>query len=172
MPSLTDEEFADEIRRSAEDAEDVPPRDRADRAYDRIRRSIERYLEQRGSAVGTVGEFLMLVPDVFILLWRLANDKRVGGKNKMLLGSAIAYYVFPFDFMPEGIVGPMGYLDDLVFAVIVLNKVIGEVDESVIREHWSGKTDVLDSIKNVLNAAENLVGTDVFSKVKKAATKR
>ena len=44
----------------------------------------------------------MLVPDVFILLWRLTTDRRVSGKDKVLVGSALAYFILPLDFMPGG----------------------------------------------------------------------
>lgn len=163
--TLTDDEIGAEIRGGA--SAEVLTQDRAGRTYDRIRSTIERYLEERGSAVGSIGEYLLLVPDIFILLWRLSNDARVSGKDKMLLLSSIAYYVFPFDFLPEGLMGPVGYLDDLIFAVMVLKKILAETDEAIVREHWSGKADILDSIRNVLHAAENLVGSNVLSKVKK-----
>jgi len=141
--------------------------ERAQRFYDRIRGSIQRYLDRHGGVMEKTGEYLLLVPDVFILLWRLVKDARVKGKNKALLVSALAYYISPFDLIPEAIVGPIGYLDDLVFAVYVLNKVLGEVDASVLREHWSGDSDVLDSIQRVLNAADSLVGSKILSRFKK-----
>lgn len=140
---------------------------RAERTYDRIRANIQRYLDRRGGVVEKSGEFLLLVPDFFILLWRLANDSRVTGKNKVLLLSGLAYYVLPFDFIPEALVGPIGYLDDLVFAVYVLNKMLIDTDVAILREHWSGKSDVLDSIQRVLNAADSLVGSDLIARFKK-----
>ena len=163
--SATDAEFAREIHDAAE--HEQFPRDRATRFYDRIRNTIQRYIDSKGAVVGKTGSFLLLVPDVFILLWRLTTDARVNGKDKVLLGSAVAYYVMPFDLLPEAILGPAGYLDDLVFGVYVLNKILGNVDASVLREHWSGSEDVLDSIQNVLNAAESLVGTDLVGRIKK-----
>ena len=163
--SATDAEFAREIHDAAE--HEQFPRDRATRFYDRIRNTIQRYIDSKGAVVGKTAGFLLLVPDVFILLWRLTTDARVNGKDKVLLGSAVAYYVMPFDLIPEAILGPAGYLDDLVFGVYVLNKILGSVDASVLREHWSGNEDVLDSIQNVLNAAESLVGTDLVGRIKK-----
>jgi len=165
VAAATDTAFAREIQDAAE--QDQLPRDRATRFYDRIRNTIQRYIEGKGAVLGKTAGFLLLVPDVFILLWRLASDSRVNGKDKVLLGSAVAYYVMPFDLIPEAIVGPGGYLDDLVFGVYVLNKVLGSVDASILREHWSGSEDVLDTIQNVLNAAENLVGKDLLGKIKK-----
>ena len=163
--SATDAEFAREIHDAAE--HDQFPRDRATRFYDRIRNTIQRYVDKKGALVGKTAGFLLLVPDVFILLWRLTTDSRVNGKDKVLLGSAVAYYVMPFDLIPEALVGPAGYLDDLVFGVYVLNKILGNVDASILREHWSGSEDVLDSIQNVLNAAESLVGTELVGRIKK-----
>jgi uncharacterized membrane protein YkvA (DUF1232 family) len=139
---------------------------RAQRFYDRLRKNIQGYLDNMGGVVEKTGEYLLLVPDFFILLWRLVTDPRVNGKNKVLLGSSIVYFIIPLDFIPEALVGPLGYMDDLVFAVYVLNKILGDIDASVVREHWSGDSDVLDSIQKVLNAADSLVGTDVLGRLK------
>jgi uncharacterized membrane protein YkvA (DUF1232 family) len=169
-PAAADEEFAQQIRDAAEEADELP-RDRATRFYDRIRNTMRSYVEKKGAILGKTADFLLLVPDVFILLWRLAIDARVEGKDKVLLGSAVAYYVMPFDLVPEAIVGPIGYLDDLVLGVFVLNKVIGSVDPNVIREHWSGDENVLDMIQRVLNAASGLIGDDTTSKLRKMMAK-
>lgn len=168
-PAGMDDDFAREIREALQDElpKDELPRDRATRFYDRIRGTIQRYVDGKGKVLGKTAEFLLLVPDVFILLWRLTTDSRVNSKDKILLGSAVAYYVMPFDLIPEAIVGPIGYLDDLVFGVFVLNKILGSVDASIVREHWSGSEDVLDSIQRVLNSAESLIGKDLAGKIKK-----
>jgi uncharacterized membrane protein YkvA (DUF1232 family) len=141
--------------------------DRATRFYDRMREAIRGYLERKGALAGKTGEYLLLAPDVFVLLWRLVNDARVNSKNKMMLGSGLAYYFFPLDIMPEGFMGPVGYIDDLVFAVYLLNKMLSDTDPQVLREHWSGSDDVLAMITNVLNAADNLVGSDILGRIKK-----
>ncbi|HET8774557.1 MAG TPA: DUF1232 domain-containing protein [Thermoanaerobaculia bacterium] len=160
------ENFEETMRESAEVTGPVS-RDRADRFYDRMRESIRRYLENKGPVAGTTSEYLLLAPDVFVLLWRLVNDSRVNAKNKVMLGSGLAYYLFPLDIMPEAFLGPIGYLDDLVFAVYLLNKMLADTDPAILREHWSGRDDVLDSIRKVLNAADNLVGKDILGKLKR-----
>lgn len=149
------------------DATEDVSSDRASRYYDRIRRSIHDYLETKGKLAGKTGELLLLVPDIFMLMWRLATDGRVDGKNKLLLGSGVAYFLFPLDIMPEGLLGPAGYADDLVLAVFILNKMISDVSLDVIREHWSGSEDVLESIRKVLTAADGLVGSDLLNRIKK-----
>ena len=165
-PDVTDDEFA----RNVTDLADAGPinEGRVQRFYDRVRTAIHDYIARKGgSTLGKTADFLLLVPDVFILLWRLFSDGRVEGKNKVLLGSAIAYYIFPFDIMPEALLGPIGYMDDLVFGVYVLNKVLRDTDANVLRQHWSGSSDVLDSIQRVLNAADQLVGKEFLGRIKK-----
>jgi uncharacterized membrane protein YkvA (DUF1232 family) len=166
-PNAASEADFEEGMRDAAESTSTMSQDRAQRYYERVRTSIQNYLAKKGSVVGKAGEYLLLVPDVFILLWRLTTDGRVNNKNKVLLGSSLAYYIFPFDIIPEAIVGPMGYLDDLVFGVYVLNKILGDTDAAIIREHWPGNTDVLDVIQRVLNAAENLVSSDLLARFKK-----
>lgn len=164
---MSEQDFEETMRESAEVTGPVS-RERANRFYDRMRESIRHYLENKGSVAGTTGEYLLLAPDVFVLLWRLVNDGRVSAKNKVMLGSGLAYFLFPLDIMPEGILGPIGYLDDLVFGVYLLNKMLTDTDVAILREHWSGRDDVLATIRNVLHAADNLVGKDILGKIKNA----
>ena len=163
---VSDDDLNEAMRESTELSAPVS-RDRAERFYDRMRDGIRRYLDKKGALAGKTGEYLLLVPDVFMLLWRLVNDKRVNAKNKVMLGSGLAYYLFPLDIMPEGFLGPIGYLDDLVFAVYLLNKMLTDTDVEILREHWSGRDDVLVAIRNVLNAADNLVGSEILGKLKR-----
>lgn len=146
-------------------------RERATRFYDRIRASIHDFTERKGRVLGKTAEYLLLVPDIFILLWRLTTDARVHGRDKVLLGTAVAYFILPFDLIPEAIVGPIGYMDDLVFAVYVLNKILTSTEPSVLREHWSGSDDVLRVIQRILNAADELVATNISGRLKKMIKK-
>ena len=164
--SLNPETIDETLRKSTEVSGPVS-RDRADRFYDRMRESIRTYLEKKGTAAGAAGEYLLLAPDVFVLLWRLVNDSRVNGKNKVMLGSGLSYYLFPLDIMPEAVLGPIGYIDDLVFGVYLLNRLLVDTDVEILREHWSGRDDILDSIRNVLSAADNLVGSDIMGRFKR-----
>ena len=136
------------------------------RFYDRTRASIQRYVASKGSALEKGAEFLLLVPDFFMLLWRLVNDARVTGRNKVLLGSGIAYFVSPIDLVPEAFLGPIGFADDLVLAVYILNKILTDTSIDIVREHWSGSKDVLITIQNVLNAADQMVGSNLLNKIK------
>ena len=163
---ISEEDIAETLADAAE-ATGTVSQERAERYYDKVRTRIARYLEKKGGVVEKGGDLLLLVPDVFILLWRLANDGRVSGKNKVLLVSAIAYFIFPFDIIPEALLGPIGYMDDLIFGVYVLNRMLIDTDADILRSHWSGNEDVLAAIRRVLDAADSLVGPDFLGKLKK-----
>lgn len=143
-------------------------RRRANRFYDRLRAKVARAVEDRGTP-GNVAELLLFVPDVFILLWRLAMDARVEIKNKLLLGTTVTYFIFPLDFIPEALLGPVGYMDDLVLAAFVLNRMVNSIDKKVLREHWSGNRDLLEVIKRILQLSDQVVSTDLVKKIKRIA---
>jgi uncharacterized membrane protein YkvA (DUF1232 family) len=137
-----------------------------------LRKQVAGSLAKKSRVAGKSAELLMFVPDVFILLWRLSKDRRVSGKDKVLLASAIAYFILPIDIIPEAIVGPIGYLDDLVFAAYVLNKILNHNDDEILREHWSGSGDVLDVIRQIVQTGDSLVATGVLKKIRKLIRKR
>ena len=77
-----------------------------------------------------------------MLLVRLSLDKNVPTQARMLIGGALAYFVLPFDLLPEAIVGVGGYVDDLVLATAVLSQAFGGELEPYARKHWSGSEDL------------------------------
>ncbi len=140
---------------------------RADRFYDKMRAKIHDYIESKGEALGTAADYLLAAPDVFILLWRLVQDPRVRTNDKMLLGTGVAYYIFPIDLLPEAFLGPMGYTEDLVFGVLILAKLLKDTPAEVLEEHWSGNGDLLEMIRNVLESAEQMVSKDILDRIRR-----
>src|SRR5262249_17018590 len=100
-----------------------PPQSELLSFYDRLRRRILATVERRaGKLSADAVRALLLVPDVFMLLVRLTLDKEVPGSTRAMIGGALAYFVLPIDLLPEAILGPVGFLDDLVLAVAVLSQ--------------------------------------------------
>ena len=141
--------------------------------YDRLREAIFKVVEKRGGKLseGTV-RALMLVPDVFILLVRLALDKEVPGTSRALIGGAIAYFILPFDLLPEAILGPAGYLDDLVLATAVLAQAFGGDLEPYARKHWSGKEDLRIVIRDISETAQSLLGQNLYDRLRRLLSRR
>ena len=137
------------------------------RFYDSLRKKIEAFIREKMGDTQSekVIPYLLLVPDIFVLLVRLIKDNRVSVKSKAILMVAILYFMAPIDIIPEMFFGPMGYIDDLVLAVMALNKIIGEVDESILREHWNGKENLLHVMQDVIEKADELVGSKRLDKI-------
>jgi uncharacterized membrane protein YkvA (DUF1232 family) len=162
----SDADFDEVMRESSELSAPISS-SRAERFYDRMRERIRAYLDKKGTVAGATGEYLLLAPDVFVLLWRLVNDPCVNSKSKVALGGGLAYFLFPLDMMPEAFFGPVGFIDDLIFAVLLLKKVLADTDVAVVREHWSGRGELLTMIEKVLSSAEQLVGSELLGRFKK-----
>jgi uncharacterized membrane protein YkvA (DUF1232 family) len=100
----------------------------------------------------------MAAPDLFHLLVKLSLDKDVPAKEKAKLAAAITYFISPLDFIPELILGPIGYVDDIAIAAYVLNNLINEIDPEIIKKYWAGDTDILFLIKKILQVSDEMVG--------------
>jgi len=141
--------------------------------YDRLRERVVAAAEGKGGKLGPGAvRALLLVPDVFMLLVRLALDKSVPASARMLIGGALAYFVLPIDLIPEGIVGVGGYVDDLVLAAAVLTQAFGGELEPYAQRHWSGSKDLRVVLRDVAYTAENLVGTKVYGRLKALLARR
>ena len=111
-------------------------------------------------------EYLLAAPDLFHLLCKLSIDSDVPVKEKAKLAGAIAYFISPIDLVPEALVGPIGYIDDISLAAYVLNQIVNKTDPDVINRHWAGEGDVLDLIQNILSKADEMVGSGLWLKLK------
>ncbi|WP_066639756.1 YkvA family protein [Desulfolucanica intricata] len=135
------------------------------RFYEKLRQKIKGFAYKAGKPNDVVIEYILLLPDLFVLLLRLMKDKRISIKNKAMLGAAIAYVVSPVDFIPEAVFGPVGFTDDLIAVIVALNKIMNDTPYGIIREHWSGEKDIIDTIQRILNKADDLVGRGVYNKI-------
>ena len=168
------DQLARETERSAgEEALDTLPSTGLLSFYDRLRRRIERTLERRGGKLGQgAASALLLVPDVFVLMLRLAMDKDVPKSTRTVLASTLAYFVLPLDLMPEGVIGPTGYLDDLVLALSVLSRTFGKELEPYAEKYWSGSQPLRGVLSDVLTSADRLLGSNLYDRVQALLEKR
>lgn len=141
--------------------------------YDRLRERVTDTVEQRGGKIGSgAAQALLLVPDIFMLLVRLSIDKEVPRSTRMLVGGALAYFVLPADLMPELVLGPMGFLDDLLLSVAVLAEAFGDDLEPYAEKHWSGSRKLRTVLGDVLHSAKSLVGVNVYERLRSLLSKR
>lgn len=131
--------------------------------YVKLRQKIDAYLLKKDAKYR---EFLLLAPDLFHLLVKLSLDPRVPTEKKIKFVAVIAYFISPLDLLPEMFLGPLGYLDDIALTAYVINEYINESDPAVVRELWAGDQDVLTSIKNIITAADKLIGSGLWKKLR------
>lgn len=145
--------------------------------YDKLREKIIHAVEKRREGRGgklTEGAVraLLLVPDVFILLARLALDKNVPASTRALIGGALAYFVLPVDLLPEAILGGAGFMEDLVLAAAVLSQAFGGDLEPYARKHWSGSEDLRVVIRDISETAQSLLGQNLYDRLRKLMGRR
>jgi uncharacterized membrane protein YkvA (DUF1232 family) len=135
--------------------------------YQRLRERIREWLESEDAKASQWSEYLLFAPDLFHLLWKLTADPDVESRDKVKLAAAIAYFISPIDLIPEAIVGPIGYVDDIALAAHVLHSMVNHTDPEVLRRHWAGETDVLEVIQRILAVADRMVGAGLWRKIKR-----
>ncbi len=129
-----------------------------DQFYNDLRQKISGYS-------GRYSEYILLIPDLFLLITRLMLDKRVDSRYKVYLGAALTYMVSPIDLIPDRLFGGLGYIDDIAVMVAVLNIMLKEVDNQIILESWSGDADLLATVRKFLDQADQIIGKQRLDKI-------
>ncbi len=112
--------------------------------------------KEKSEMKSRMSNFLMFLPNMFMLLGRLIKDSRVPIAEKALFGAAIVYVIMPLDFIPD-IFPFIGQVDDLYLVALTLLRLINRTDETVIREHWSGGGDVVKLADSIAGIAPMLL---------------
>ena len=134
--------------------------------YEDLRKKIMGWTkEQLGSLGGKLGEYVFLLPDFFILICRLAMDKRVPVKQKMIVAGIITYVMMPIDLIPD-FIPVIGLVDDLVLVVLGLNLILNEIDPKILLDNWSGEGQVLDHLQKITALADRFLDKHLLQKIK------
>ncbi len=139
--------------------------------YEDLRKKIKDWTHHKGGALGgKLGEYLFALPDLFVLVCRLASDKRVPMKKKVVVAGIISYVLMPLDIVPD-FIPVIGYLDDLVLIVMGLNIVLNDIEKKVLLDNWSGEGDLLDLMKKISYTAEQFMNKNVLQRIKNWVSK-
>ena len=134
--------------------------------YQSFRKKMKWWEKSEDGKTNKYVEILMFGPDLFHLLCKLVVDDNVSVTDKAKLGAAIAYFISPVDFVPEALMGPVGYVDDIAVAAFVLNSIINNTNPEIVKKHWAGEQDVLEVIKKIISIADNMVGSGIMKKIR------
>ncbi len=134
--------------------------------YQRLRGRMRSWAESEEGRKYRWTEYLMMAPDLFHLLCRLTIDPDVLFTDKLKLGAAIAYFISPFDIIPEVILGPIGYADDIVIAAYVLNSIVNNTSPEVVSRNWAGEGEILELSQKLLHKADEMIGAGTWQNIK------
>ena len=133
--------------------------------YNKLRKTVKVWAGGEGSTTSRYAEYILAAPDLFMLTVGLSRDERVSSKLRTKLAGAVAYFINPFDLMPEAILGPPGLVDDVALSAYVLYELMENTDPTVIREHWQGDADILELIRQTLTVADTMVGGPIWRRL-------
>ncbi len=128
---------------------------REKRLYDRLR---ARVVSSAPGARSGLRDMILALPDLVVLLGRLARDPRVPTGCKIIALLGISYALSPLDLLPDLLLGPLGLLDDLLVVVAALSRILNYVHPDLVRSHWSGQEDLLTALQRVTSWAESWMG--------------
>ena len=134
--------------------------------YQKLRLKIKAWAEKEENQSYQWIKWLLMAPDLFHLLIRLTADPDVPMKEKARLVAVIAYFISPIDLLPEIILGPTGFLDDIVLSAYALNSIVNKIDVTIVQKHWAGEGDVLLVIQQILDVADRMLGSGLFKRLK------
>jgi len=139
----------------------------SDDFYQKIRVDIRKWLQTKAGKGYKWSEYLLLAPDLFHLLTKLAIDKDVPNSEKAKIAGALAYFISPIDLVPEAMFGPVGYLDDVALAAYVISSIMKNNDSEIITRHWAGEQDVLELVQQIVDVGADMLGNKLWDKLRK-----
>lgn len=141
--------------------------------FDRFIQRLTRRLRIRlsGLSAGDGGEpypyahHLGQLPDLVELVADLAVDDRVPQARRRLLVAALVYVMSPGDLLPESIVGPVGFADDLVVVALAAGAILRGGPAEVARDLWRGDGELEAVLRGIVADGEAMVGPTVWSRL-------
>ncbi len=135
--------------------------------YQKLRARVSEWAAGRDLKTNKAASFVLAAPDLFHLCCKLLTDRRTPAQGKLTMGLVIGYFISPIDLIPEAIFGPLGFIDDVAFAALAIDKLVDSVGEDVILEHWAGEQDGLQLVRSIVATMDEQLGKRVAAKLRK-----
>lgn len=135
--------------------------------YRRLRRRLTDWLASKHGRAFRFADQLLLLPDLFHLMVRLGLDRRVPRELRIQAGSVLAYVILPLDLLPEAMIGPLGLTDDLLLIALMTRRLLASVPAEVVLSHWAGRSDLLLTIQELFDLADEMVGERIWKRLQR-----
>ncbi|KLO21727.1 hypothetical protein X275_08340 [Marinitoga sp. 1197] len=138
--------------------------------YEKLKKIINQWYEKDGKN-NKFKEYLLILPNLFYLFINLMKDNEVDLKYKTKIMLVLSYIISPLDIIPESIIGPIGYLDDLYIGLYLLNILLNELPKEKIYEHWRGDKNTLKNVSEIIEILKNNYDKKVMGKISNLISK-
>ena len=133
--------------------------------YDQLRQKLHAWAASKDGQKSKWVDYILFLPDFAYLLGALLLDPAIPAKHKAKLGMVIAYIISPLDLLPEGVIGPAGYAEDIALAAYVINQLLNQVDNEIVLKHWKGDGDLLEVVRHIIEVTDEMVGSGLWKKI-------
>ena len=96
----------------------------------------------------SVTHALRLLPDIIVLLRRLAADPNLSRGIRIRLLLLLAYLILPIDLIPD-FIPVLGYADDAIIVALALRSVTHRAGPEALDKHWPGTPQGLRAIRRL-----------------------
>lgn len=103
---------------------------------------------------GDFSDIVWEAPAIYRLLTSLLDDPDTPQDTRTGLLAAVAYFILPYDAIPEEIHGPRGYLDDVYVAAVMVEEVRKAGGQELVERNWDSDRDVIPLIEQIIADAE------------------
>lgn len=111
-------------------------------------------------------KFIDNAPALYILLTDILNENNIDSIIRLKISAALAYFVAPYDVIPEKIYGPMGYVDDIYVTIIVLKDIADDLGLGYLESLWKGDKELSKVIEECYDNSNEILGEEVENIIK------
>ena len=131
--------------------------------YKKLRNKIKKWAGKNKD--NKILEYILLAPDLFYFFLTVLKDKDVHVDYKLKITAYLAYFISPIDIMPEMVLGPAGYLDDVLMGLLFLRTLLKELPYEYVEEKWPGDKEVLKNVSVMIDNIQTVIDSKVFRSV-------
>ena len=96
---------------------------------------------------GEDSHLVKLTPILYDLINNIfSHSNAIDSDDRLELIAVIGYYINPHDIMNEDILGPIGYMDDLLLSISIVKKLKIKYGLEFLLEYWEQDTQFLEDI--------------------------
>lgn len=108
---------------------------------------------RRHPEVVSLRDALRLGPDLLRLIRRLATDRAVPLRARLMLAALAVYLILPIDLVPD-FLPVIGYADDVVLLAVVLRVAVRSAGADALVRHWPGSAGGLRAVHALAGVRE------------------